>query len=85
MNALQILGLIAGYLFATAAVPSAWKALRSGKTQTPLSISWSVLGGTIFMYLYLFGSHGFDWVLTLVYSVEALSWGTLVFYGVRGK
>lgn len=77
----NLLGLLAGFLFAYAAVPQAIKTINQGRSLgTPLSIILSVFGGTILMYVYLLLLHGFNWVLALVYGVEALSWGILLFY-----
>ena len=83
---LKILGLLAGFLFACAAVPQAFLTLKNRKhLGTPSSIIFSVFGGTILMYLYLYLLHGFDWVLALVYGVETLSWGILLFFYLKEK
>lgn len=81
MGALEIFGLFAGACFGYAAVPAAWRTVRAGKhLGTPLDIILAIFGGTILMYAYLTAAHGFDWVLTTNYSVEAASWGVLLFY-----
>ncbi len=84
MTLLQVFGLLGGALFAYAAVPQAIRTVRAGKhLGTPLDIIVTIFVGTLTMYGYLFAAHGFDPVLTVNYSVEALSWGVLLFYRLR--
>lgn len=86
MTPLQLLGLVGGSLFAYAAVPQAVRTIRAGKhLGVPLDIAAAIFGGTLAMYGYLHASHGFDWVIAVNYSVEALSWGVLLFYGLRPR
>lgn len=78
---IELIGLLGGACFAYAAVPSALLVLKAGKNiGIPINMAWLIFGGTIFLYTYLFGKHGFDWIITLNYSVEALSWFTIIFY-----
>lgn len=81
MTALELFGLCAGACFGYAAVPAAYRTVRAGKhLGTPLDIIVTIFTGTVLMYTYLTLSHGFDWVLAVNYSVEALSWGVLLWY-----
>lgn len=81
MNLIQILGLIGGVLFGYAAVPQAIRTIKSGRhLGTPLDIIVTIFTGTLVMYTYLYLAYGFNWVLTVNYSVEASSWGVLLFY-----
>jgi len=81
MAPLPLLGLIAGAFFAYAAVPAALRTLRAGKhLGTPLDIIVTIFLGTLLMFSYLTLAYGFNWVLALNYTIEALSWGTLLFY-----
>lgn len=81
MTGLELFGLLAGFLFAYAAVPAAIRTIKAGKhLGTPLDIIVAILGGTITMYSYLFLAYGFNWVLTVNYAVEAVSWAVLLFY-----
>ena len=62
-------------------VPAAYKTIRAGKSLgTPISIAWMIFLGSIFMYSYLTLTYGFDIIITLNYSIEAVSWGILVLY-----
>jgi len=81
MKAIQIFGLLAGCFFAYAAVPQAIRTVRAGKhLGTPLDIIVAIFTGTLGMYSYLYATRGFDWVIAVNYSVEALSWGVLLYY-----
>lgn len=81
MHTIQILGLLAGSLFAYAAVPQAIRTIRAGKhLGTPTDLILAIFFGTITMYSYLRATTGFDWVVAVNYSVEGLSWGVLLFY-----
>lgn len=81
MTLLQVLGLIGGAFFAYAAVPQAIKTVRAGKhLGTPIDIIVTIFIGTITMYSYLHATRGFDWVLAFNYTIEAVSWGVLLFY-----
>lgn len=77
----KILGLLGGFCFGYCGCPAAYATVRSGKSVgTPISIAWMIFLGSIFMYSYLFRTYGFDWVLTFNYSIEAVSWGFIVYY-----
>lgn len=81
MNLLPILGLLSGACFAWAAVPSAFRTFKAGKTLgTPLDIMVTIFVGTLLMFTYLTAAHGFDWVLAVNCTVEAASWGVLLYY-----
>lgn len=78
---MTIVALVAGSLFAYAAVPTMFRTMRAGKhLGTPLDIIVAIFMGTILMYSYLFFRVGFDLVLAINYGVEALSWGVLLYY-----
>lgn len=78
---IQAIGLVAGALFAYAAVPQAIRTIRAGKhLGTPPDLAFVILTGTLLMACYLFAAHGFDWVIAVNYSIEALSWGVLLGY-----
>ena len=78
---LTAIGVLGGFAFAFAAVPQAVATCRAGKSLgTPLSIAWAIFVGCICLYTYLTGAHGFDLLLTLVYSVETISWATLLWF-----
>lgn len=85
MISLSIIGLIGGACFAWAAVPTAIKVLKLGHNPgVPKLMAWLIFSGTIFIYSYLFLKFflvsGVDKILTLNYSVEATSWGIILFY-----
>lgn len=83
MSPVNILGLLGGVFFAYAAVPQAVRTIRAGRhLGTPVSIAVAIVAGTILSYSYLRLAHGFDWIITVNYSVEALSWAVLLFYAV---
>jgi len=83
---IKALGLIGGVLFAYAAVPQALRTMKARRhLGTPLSIAAAIFFGTVFMYSYLYLSHGFDWIITVNYSVEALSWAVLIYYALKAK
>jgi uncharacterized protein with PQ loop repeat len=86
MNTLfvKIIGLVGGLLFAYCGVPQAYKTLKAKKhLGTPLDISLCIAIGSIFMYSYLTITFGFDWIITMNYLVEFVSWTVLVFYGFK--
>lgn len=82
---LTLLGLVGSVCFAFAATPTALECARAGRNVgAPRSIAWLIFTGLVLVYLYLvlkfFVVSGIDWVLTATYLVEALSWGTILFY-----
>jgi hypothetical protein len=78
---LSLLGILGGVCFAWAAVPTALGCLSDGRNRaTPTFIAWMILSGTVLLYAYLYLMYGFNWVLQVNYSVEAWSWGTILFY-----
>ena len=78
---IQLLGVIGGILFAYAGVPSAIATIKAGKSiGVPILTALLIFFGTIFLYAYLFLSYGFDLVLTINYTIEALSWGVIIKY-----
>lgn len=82
----NIIGLIGGFFFAYCGVPQAYKTIMAKKhLGTPITISASISLGSIFMYLYLYLSHGFDWIVTVNYSVGFLSWFILLWFGLKDK
>jgi uncharacterized protein with PQ loop repeat len=81
---LELFGLFAGFLFAYAAVPQAIRTLKAKKhLGTPLDIILAIFFGTIAMYAFLTLTYGLSWVITFNYSVEALSWGVLLYYRLK--
>ena len=81
MILLKLIGLLGGAGFAFAAVPTALKTWRAGKSQgTPVSIAWAIFVGCICLFTYLTAMHGLDWVLVAVYGVETTSWAVLLRY-----
>ena len=81
MSLLQIVGLTGGFCFAYCGVPAAWATWRAGRSiGTPVSVAWMITAGGVLMYTYLTALHGFDPVLAINYSVETLSWATIVKY-----
>lgn len=86
MTGLELFGLLAGFLFAYAAVPTTIRTIRAGKhLGTPLDIIVAILAGTVTMYSYLLISYGFNWVLALNYTVELVSWAILLAYRLWRK
>jgi hypothetical protein len=78
---IKLLGLLGGICFAYCGVPAAYVTARAGRSiGTPISIAWMIFLGAVFMYSYLTASYGFDAILTVNYSIEALSWALIVFY-----
>lgn len=77
----KLLGLIGGFCFAYCGVPLAWATARAGKSiGTPIFTALAIVAGGVSMYAYLLLTYGFDWLLTVNYSVEILSWATVAFY-----
>ncbi len=84
LSYLDLLGLAGGSLFAYAAVPQAYRTVRAGvNLGIPVDVGLCIFGGTVLMYSYLHALHGFNWVIAANYSVEAISWGILLFYRLR--
>jgi hypothetical protein len=79
----KILGAIGGFCFAYCGVPLAVATIKAGKSLAPVTTAWGIVIGTIAMYLYILLTFGFDWLLTVNYSVELLSWATVVVYHYR--
>ena len=78
---LQLLGIFGGFCFAYCGVPTAWATVKAGKSLgTPLSVAWMIFLGALTMFTYLYLRYGFNWILTLNYVIEAISWGVVVFY-----
>lgn len=78
---IKLLGLIGGFCFAYCGVPVAIASFsKGGSIGTPVSVAWMILVGAVAMYAYLYLSYGFDWLLAINYSVEALSWGVVLRY-----
>lgn len=86
MVALEALGLLGGACFAYCGVPAAWATVKKGRSiGTPVSVAWMITLGSVLMYAYLFMSYGFNTVLAINYTVEFLSWATLVWYHYRPR
>lgn len=79
---LKVLGLIASFFFAFAAVPAAYAVHVNGKQPHRVMhiTAWYIFIGCLLMYTYLLLSYGFDVILTFNYVVETLSWGTILWY-----
>lgn len=78
---IRLLGILGGICFALAGLPAAYQSFKAGKSVgTPVTIAWLTMLGTIFMYLYLLASYGFDPILTVNYTTGAVSWGIIVYY-----
>ena len=78
---LELIGLLGGICFAYAGVPSAYLTVKAGKSiGVPINMAILIFMGTILLYCYLYLKFGFDWVLTLNYSVEAISWAVIIKY-----
>lgn len=77
----KLLGLLGGICFGYCGVPTSYSTIKQGRSVgTPISIAWMILLGSIFMYSYLALMYGFDLILTVNYSIEAISWGIIVYY-----
>jgi hypothetical protein len=78
---LEIIGLLGGFCFAYAGVPAAIATIRKGASiGTPVLIAWAIFIGTLLMYTYLFGKFGLDWIVSINYFIEAVSWGVILKY-----
>ena len=78
---IEVIGLLGGLCFAYAGIPSAIATHKAGKSiGISLLTSWLILLGTILLYIYLYIKSGFDWIITVNYSVEALSWAVIIRY-----
>lgn len=78
---IELLGILGGFCFAYAGVPGAIATWKAGKSiGIPIFTSWLIFLGTIFLYAYLYLSYGFDWILTINYSIEGISWGIIIKY-----
>ena len=86
MTTLDLLGLFGGACFAYCGVPAAFYMVRKGSSVgTPVSIAWMISVGAVAMYMYLLVKYGFDWVLAVNYSVEFVSWATIVWYHYKPR
>lgn len=86
MDIVDALGFLGGACFAYAGVPSAVATVRAGRSiGVPSSLAWMIFLGTILIFLYIWIRHGFDWVLFINYSVEAVSWFVILFYHYKDK
>lgn len=78
---IKLLGAIGGFCFAYCGVPLAWATMKAGKhLGVDIRTAWGIVIGAVCMYFYLLGTYGFDWLLTINYSVEFLSWALVVLY-----
>jgi len=81
-----LIGLLGGLAFAWAGVPAAIATARSGRSiGTPLSIILYILFGVIMMYVYFTFTYGMDWIITLTYLAQLVSWGMLLWYHFRPR
>lgn len=82
---IKLLGALGGFCFAYCGVPLAYATIRAGKNlgAAPVATAWGIVIGAVSMYLYLLLSFGFDWLLAVNYSVEFLSWTTVLVYYYR--
>lgn len=78
---LKLLGALAGYCFCASGFPVALSVWKNGHAVgIPVMSAWLIFSGTILMFSYLTLSYGFDWLLLLIYSLEALTWGVVIWY-----
>lgn len=76
-----LLGVLGGVAFGWAAVPAAVATAKARRSiGTPLSVILSITLGTLLMYAYLVIEYGFNWVITVNYSVEFASWAVLLWF-----
>ncbi len=85
MGFVSLLGTLGGICFAYCGVPLAWASIKAGKGLAPVSTAWGIVIGTIAMYLYLFLTYGFNFILSVNYTVEFLSWATVLYYHYRPR
>jgi hypothetical protein len=76
----SLLGVLGGFCFAIAGIPSAYRAIKDGKTFVPALTSWPIFIGVVLLYLYLLLTYGFNPILACVYGVEGLSWAVVLKY-----
>jgi hypothetical protein len=80
MTIVSLLGILGGFCFAIAGIPSAIRAIKDGKTFVPALTSWPIFIGVILLYLYLLFTYGFNPILACVYGVEGVSWAVVLKY-----
>lgn len=80
MSAVSILGILGGFCFAVAGIPSAVQAVKDGKTYVPALTSWPIFLGVLSLYFYLLLLHGFDPILAWVYGIEGAAWAVVLKY-----
>jgi hypothetical protein len=78
----SLLGIIAGFCFATCGVPAARAAYKTKTATAPLSVTVMIVIGGVCMFSYLFLTYGFNLLLTLNYGIEVASWGLILYYHV---
>lgn len=83
---IKILGILGGFCFAYCGVPAAYATIKARRSiGLPISTATMILIGAVAMYGYLTATYGFDLILTINYTIEALSWGVIVFYHFFGE
>lgn len=86
---IDIVGIIAGMLFAYSGIPVAIQCIRT-KSASHLSkqLMWCVELGAILMLVYITVKLGFDWLIWLEYSITIIVWAVVIFYryfGTKGE
>lgn len=73
-------GVIGNLLFGIGCTPSAYKALRDGKSSFPLESAWIIGGACALFYTYLTATYGASWMTTPIGIVETTSYAIVLWY-----
>jgi len=78
---IDIVGVVAGFLFAYSGIPVAIQCIKSGSAgHLPKQLMWCVFLGAILMLVYITVKLGFDWLVWIEYSITICVWGVVLFY-----
>ena len=81
MPIVQLLGSLAGLCFAYCGVPTACSVFKAKETPQGIGKTAVMIAlGGILMWSYLYIMYGWNWILTVNYTVEVASWLIVVYY-----
>ena len=82
---IDILGIVAGLLFAYSGVPIALECIRT-KDASHISkqLIWCIEIGAILMLIYITVKLGFDWLVCTQYTITMVVWAVVLFYRYFG-
>ena len=75
------IGILAGCLLASCGIPQAVKVIREGHARgIALNMMLMLIGGLFCMGLYIYLSHGWDWIIHGEYIISVAVWSISLFY-----